>query len=197
MEKKVSSLTLTFVIILLNVQESNAVFNSSKIEGEDIAIIQESNFAKKRISSPLFSYSTRLSGANSFNQEDFNEWKQACASAANSWIYTKKSDKNNIEEYEKCRNLTSELTLALVVIESNKNDINKIRKTLEPVVQAAKRLKSSFLKKVKGSLSKETPATNVINTIKQILNKRVKEVIDDFNDRIKSSGETNIKKLSI
>jgi hypothetical protein len=228
-------------IASLSLQLQSA-FTSSRMEGDEIHDITNSAFAKKPGRCGIFSYATDKGVSSSggealFSSDDFNQWKRACAKAAEKWIfggkkitqkednrtekfsqeteedgkivykketeYTKTSPKNIKEEereYEYCRNLTSELTLALKLIHDKKyaltNNMAAIRSTLDPVVQAAKRVKGSLFKRFKGTFKSETAERNVINTIKDILNKRVEELFNDFNETLKMSGKKDVKKIS-
>lgn len=198
MQKICAAFLMTIILLTSPLQ-------ATPTEHEELYAINNSVFAKEPGKCGIFSFSTGKEiaprGMALFTSDAFNEWKIVCARAAKEWIYKGKQDPLEVKEYELCRNLTSELTLALTVIHKAKyaatNDMQGIRNALDPVVQVAKEMNASFFKKFKGMFAKETSGKNIIKSIKDILNKRVKELINDFNDKLKMSGKKNVKKLSL
>ena len=154
-----NTVRVVFLSMLIPLSLFKEVCAASKEVMGTIDSIKHTAFADKNGKCSIFSYKGdnaqidihEYAGEVIFKPNDFNQWKEICVQAAQQWIFQGTADAQEKKEYEICRDTTSALTLALVIINQkfgNPTDFatnaSAIRRSLDPVIEAAKRIKQSF-----------------------------------------------------
>jgi hypothetical protein len=165
----------------------NAAQFSTEYSIDDLGL-SKTEFYKRNNKLQLNSY------RNDFPQAVLADFKQKMDAVGNKYI---KGDKSLYNQFQTCQALMTHIQLALaitddIITQVTKNSmrsaagVETLYKALQPVVQSLKKLKGSLFSRFKSAFSKSSvDAEQAFKDIKNILTKRAKEFIDDYNNFLK------------